>query len=92
MRPGNTHGSVRRGDRGYTPAEQERWERVRLQAAEWFEAGESTKTVAARLRVHERSVTRWRKAWREGGGTAGEGAHSPSRAYDPEDDRMPAIA
>ncbi|WP_261808986.1 winged helix-turn-helix domain-containing protein [Nonomuraea sp. C10] len=27
----------------------------------------STRTVAARLRVHERSVTRWRKAWREGG-------------------------
>ncbi|WP_222708804.1 helix-turn-helix domain-containing protein [Nonomuraea sp. C10] len=42
-------------------------ERVRLQAAEWFEAGESTKTVPARLRVHERSVTRWRKAWWEGG-------------------------
>ncbi|WP_345580847.1 helix-turn-helix domain-containing protein [Nonomuraea rosea] len=51
----------------YTPAEQERRERVRLQAAEWFEAGESTGTVAARLRVHERSVTRWRKAWLEGG-------------------------
>ncbi|MEV4583403.1 winged helix-turn-helix domain-containing protein [Nonomuraea jabiensis] len=59
---------MRYGQRGgYTPAEQERRERVRLQAAEWFEAGESTKTVAARLRVHERSVTRWRKAWREGG-------------------------
>ncbi|MGR6924384.1 winged helix-turn-helix domain-containing protein [[Actinomadura] parvosata] len=55
---------------GYTPAEQERRERVRLQAAEWFEAGESTRTVAARLRVHERSVTRWRKAWREGGTSA----------------------
>ncbi|MGN9840594.1 helix-turn-helix domain-containing protein [Nonomuraea sp. H19] len=51
---------------GYTPAEQERRERVRLQAGEWFEAGESIRTVAARLRVHEQSVTRWRKAWREG--------------------------
>ncbi|MFF0775891.1 helix-turn-helix domain-containing protein [Nonomuraea wenchangensis] len=59
---------MRYGQRGgYTPAEQERRERIRLQAAEWFEAGESTRTVAARLRVHERSVTRWRKAWREGG-------------------------
>jgi transposase len=62
---------MRYGQRGgYTPAEQERRERVRLQAAEWFEAGESTKTVAARLRVHERSVTRWRKAWLEGGAQA----------------------
>ncbi|WP_420540609.1 helix-turn-helix domain-containing protein [Nonomuraea angiospora] len=25
------------------------------------------KTVATRLRVHERSVTRWRKSWHEGG-------------------------
>ncbi|GAA2214146.1 hypothetical protein GCM10009850_096100 [Nonomuraea monospora] len=53
---------------GYTPAEQERRERVRLQVAEWFEAGESTRAIAARLRVHERSVTHWRKAWSEGGG------------------------
>ncbi|MFB9622691.1 helix-turn-helix domain-containing protein [Nonomuraea helvata] len=52
---------------GHTPAEQERRERVWLQAAEWFEAGESIKTVAARLRVHEMSVTRWRRAWRGDG-------------------------
>ncbi|NJP96642.1 helix-turn-helix domain-containing protein [Nonomuraea sp. FMUSA5-5] len=59
---------MRYGQRGgYTPAAQERWERVRLQAAEWFEAGESTRTAVARLRVHERSVTRWREAWIEGG-------------------------
>ncbi|WP_199565768.1 helix-turn-helix domain-containing protein [Spongiactinospora rosea] len=59
---------MRYGQRGgYTPAEQERRECVRLRAAEWFEAGESTKTVAALLRVHKRSVTRWRRAWREGG-------------------------
>lgn len=39
---------VRYGQRGgYTRAEQERRERVRLRAAEWFEAGESTKMVAA---------------------------------------------
>ncbi|MFI0425238.1 winged helix-turn-helix domain-containing protein [Spongiactinospora sp. 9N601] len=62
---------MRYGQRGgYTPAEQERRERLRLQAAEWFEAGEPTRTIAARLRVHERSVTRWRKAWREGGTSA----------------------
>jgi transposase len=62
---------MRYGQRGgYTPSEQERRERVRLQAAEWFEAGKSTKTIAVWLRVHERSVTRWRKAWREGGAAA----------------------
>ncbi|MGW4963215.1 helix-turn-helix domain-containing protein [Nonomuraea sp. NPDC004186] len=55
---------------GYAPAEQERRERVRLQAAEWFEAGEWTRAIAARLRVHEWSVTSWRKAWREGGTSA----------------------
>lgn len=63
--------SMRYGQRGgYMPAEQERRERVRLQAAEWFETGEPTRTIAARLRVRERSVTRWRKAWQEGGTSA----------------------
>ncbi|MEU8146228.1 helix-turn-helix domain-containing protein [Nonomuraea sp. NPDC048901] len=62
---------LRYGQRGeYTPAEQERRERVRLQAAEWFEAGESTRAVAAWLRMHGRPVTHWRKAWREGGAEA----------------------
>ncbi|MEV0169415.1 helix-turn-helix domain-containing protein [Nonomuraea fuscirosea] len=70
---------MRYGQRGgYTPAEQERRERVRLQAAEWFEAGESTRTVAVRLRVHERSVTCWRKAWLEGGAQALRSTCSPA--------------
>ncbi|MFB4285752.1 winged helix-turn-helix domain-containing protein [Nonomuraea sp. MTCD27] len=39
--------SMQYGQRGgCTPAEQERRERVRLQAAEWFEAGESTRQWA----------------------------------------------
>ncbi|MDT0347744.1 winged helix-turn-helix domain-containing protein [Streptomyces sp. DSM 44938] len=45
-------------------------ERVRLEAVARFEAGETTSTIAATLRVSERSVERWRRAWREHG-TAG---------------------
>jgi transposase len=40
---------------------------VRLEAAERFEAGEATKVIARELRVAERSVQRWRLAWRQGG-------------------------
>ncbi|WP_189242324.1 helix-turn-helix domain-containing protein [Planobispora rosea] len=52
---------------GYTPAEQERRERVRLKAAERFAAGEPTKTIAGDLRVDERTVRRWKARWRAGG-------------------------
>ncbi|MGW7485351.1 winged helix-turn-helix domain-containing protein [Nonomuraea muscovyensis] len=59
---------MRYGQRGgYTPAEQQRRERLRLEAAGRFEQGHSTRDIARELRVHERTVTRWRKAWREGG-------------------------
>ncbi|MEU4228456.1 helix-turn-helix domain-containing protein, partial [Nonomuraea sp. NPDC026600] len=48
---------MRYGQRGgYTPAEQERRERLRLQTAERFEDGESTRDIARELRVSERSV------------------------------------
>ncbi|GAA1633111.1 hypothetical protein GCM10009733_032540 [Nonomuraea maheshkhaliensis] len=52
---------------GYTPAEQERRERLRLQAAGRFEDGNGTRQIARELRVHERTVARWRTSWREGG-------------------------
>ncbi|MEU6010686.1 helix-turn-helix domain-containing protein [Streptomyces sp. NPDC047453] len=42
-------------------------ERIRLAAAEQFAAGVKTAVVAKELRVSERSVERWRRAWREGG-------------------------
>src|SRR5262245_36796198 len=59
---------MRYGQRGgYTPAEQERRERLRLGTAERFEAGDTTKDIARDLRVHERTVGKWRRAWREGG-------------------------
>jgi transposase len=52
---------------GYTPAEQQRRERLRLEAAERFACGDSTGVIAAELRVTERTVRRWRQAWRDGG-------------------------
>src|SRR6516165_1559563 len=62
---------MRYGQRGgYTPAEQERRERLRLGAAERFARGEATSAIAADLRVTERTVRRWRQAWRDGGAEA----------------------
>jgi transposase len=52
---------------GYTPAEQEKREQLRLEAAGRFERGDETTVIAADLRVTERTVRRWRTAWREGG-------------------------
>ncbi|WP_433497076.1 winged helix-turn-helix domain-containing protein [Sphaerimonospora sp. CA-214678] len=52
---------------GFTPQEQQRRQRVRLQAAEMFARNEKNAQIARILRVTERSVERWRRAWREGG-------------------------
>lgn len=52
---------------GLTPAEQVKREAVRLEAAGRFEAGAGTAQTATELRVTERSVRRWRAAWRQGG-------------------------
>jgi len=55
---------------GFTPQEQRRREEVRLRAAEMFEQGDTNAAVARTLRVTQRSVERWRRAWREGGTAA----------------------
>ena len=55
---------------GYTPAEQQRRERLRLQAAGRFARGDTITEIARDLRVTEGSVRRWRKAWRDGGAEA----------------------
>ncbi len=54
---------------GYTPAGQQRRERLRLRlrAAERFARGDTTSQVARDLRVTEGSVRRWRRSWRDGG-------------------------
>ncbi|MER6695467.1 helix-turn-helix domain-containing protein [Streptomyces minutiscleroticus] len=51
---------------GLTPNEQEKRERVRLEAAGRFARGERTEAVARELRVTSRSVQRWRRAWEKG--------------------------
>lgn len=52
---------------GLTVADRDRRERVRREAAERFARGEGCGQVAAALRVTERSVERWRRAWVSGG-------------------------
>ncbi|MFD9633004.1 winged helix-turn-helix domain-containing protein [Streptomyces violascens] len=66
---------------GLTPAEQEKREAVRLEAARWFEADAGTARIAAALRVTDRSVRRWRAAWQRGGtaALASAGPMSPER-------------
>ena len=55
---------------GYTPAEQQRRERLRLEAASRFARDETVKEIAHDLRVTEGSVRRWHRAWRDGGAEA----------------------
>ncbi|KOT98726.1 transposase [Streptomyces sp. NRRL F-5755] len=52
---------------GLTAAERARRERVRLEAAEWIEAGAGDQEVARRFRVARMSVNRWRRALASGG-------------------------
>ena len=43
---------------------------MRLEAAERFAVGESSAQIARELRVTNRSVERWRAAWKQGGARA----------------------
>ena len=64
-------GVMRYGQRGgYTPAEQQRRGRLRLEAAGRFAAGGRVSEIARDLRVTPGSVRRWRRAWRHGGTAA----------------------
>jgi putative transposase len=63
---------------GYTPEEQAARERVRLGAAERFERGDTTAEIARDLRVTDRSVRRWRRAW-EGGGVVALRSRGPTQ-------------
>ncbi|MDO0911121.1 winged helix-turn-helix domain-containing protein [Streptomyces sp. DT2A-34] len=55
---------------GLTPREQEKRERLRLDAAERFARGEKAEAIARELRVTARSARRWRRAWEQGGADA----------------------
>jgi Homeodomain-like domain-containing protein len=52
---------------GLTAERRQSRERIRCEAGERFARGEKTAVIAKVLRVSERSVERWRRAWREGG-------------------------
>ena len=51
---------------GHTPAEQQRPERLRLEAAGRFARGDGISEIARDLRVTEGSVRRWHRAWQDG--------------------------
>src|ERR1035441_5279158 len=55
---------------GYTPAEQQRRERLRLGAAGRFARGDGISVIARDLRVTPGSGRRWRRAWQDGGNAA----------------------
>ena len=55
---------------GYTPAEQQRRERLRLEAAGRFAREDGIDEIAGDLRVTPGSVRRWHRAWRDGGTAA----------------------
>src|SRR6266851_7304055 len=55
---------------GYTPAEQQRRERLRLQVAGRFARGDMIGEIARELRVTPGAVRRWHRAWRDGGAAA----------------------
>ncbi|MEU3355191.1 winged helix-turn-helix domain-containing protein [Streptomyces sp. NPDC037389] len=52
---------------GLTDERREFREQLRLQAAERFARGEKSSVIAKDLRVHVRSVERWRRDWQAGG-------------------------
>jgi hypothetical protein len=56
-----------RNGAGYTPAEQQRRERLRIEAAGRFASGDEIGEIARGLRVTEGSVRRWYRAWQDGG-------------------------
>src|SRR5690348_11468998 len=59
---------MRYGQRGgYTPAEQQRRERLRLKVADRFAHGDSVGAIARDLRVTQASVRRWRRSWQDDG-------------------------
>jgi hypothetical protein len=62
---------MRYGQRGeYTPAEQQRRERLRLGTADRFVRGDITSAIATDLRETERTLRQWCQTWRDGGTAA----------------------
>lgn len=64
---------------GLTDAGRDMRERIRLEAVTRFEDGEKTRDIAVALRVSQRPVERWRRAWRERGELGVLSKGSPGR-------------
>lgn len=64
---------------GLTAERRQFRERIRYEAGLRFARGEKTAVIARDLRVSERSVERWRRAWQEGGMDALATAGPPNR-------------
>jgi transposase len=74
-------GSVRYAQGGgLTDAGRDARERIRLEAVSRFEDGEKSREIAIALRVSQRSVERWRRAWRENGELGVLSKGSPGRS------------
>ncbi len=69
---------------GFTAEGRRRREQVRLAVVEKFEQRVPSPEIAAELRVPERSVQRWRRAWESGGapGLASKGQAARCRLSD----------
>jgi transposase-like protein len=71
---------------GLTAEGRRRRELVRLEAVKRFEQRAPVAVIAAELRVSERSVRRWRRAWQEGGpaGLSSRGQAARCRLDEPQ--------
>lgn len=72
---------------GGLPREERRSrQRLRMEAAEWFDRGEKSSVIAKEFGVHVRSVEKWRRDWRDGGAEAlrSQGNGAATRLSDAE--------
>jgi hypothetical protein len=72
----------RYGREAFRPADWAERERVRLEAAERFQKGEDSTSVAKALGVTRRTVDRWKSAWRAQGDAALLSTALPRRSLD----------
>ncbi|MFE2719105.1 transposase [Streptomyces mirabilis] len=68
-------------------------QRLRMEAAEWFDRGEKSSMIAMEFGVHVRSVEKWRRDWRDGGAEAlrSQGNGAATRLSDAEFAALEAV-
>ncbi|MFD7003049.1 transposase [Streptomyces mirabilis] len=71
---------------GLTREERRSRQRLRMEAAEWFDRGEKSLVIAKEFGVHVRSLEKWRRDWRDGGAEAlrSQGNGAATRLSDAE--------